>query len=281
MRGVVPATGSVIKTCSVGSYLRESRESRGISLDDAAQVTRIGRNYLIALEEERFDLLPNPAYTRGFLRAYATFLGLSGDNAVAMYESAAFPAVPETPEHEGCLSHNVHDDTSRAPFHWQWVVPVLLLALVIMASYLFRDKESGKGKIIAVTPAALPVVTAPAPVQLSRSSAVRSFEQAAGRDDKGGGDSIPAGTLSQPGGSVLKLKVNQDSSLNVTIDGMISQQYDLKAGDLIEWKADKVITLDLGNAGGIEAEFNGKPLKPFGEPGKSAHVVLKADVPLP
>jgi hypothetical protein len=58
---------------------------------------------------------------------------------------------------------------------------------------------------------------------------------------------------------------------------MISQQYDLKAGDLIEWKADKVITLEVGNAGGIEAEFNGKPLKPFGQPGKSAHVVLKAD----
>ena len=58
---------------------------------------------------------------------------------------------------------------------------------------------------------------------------------------------------------------------------MISQQYDLKAGDLIEWKADKVITLEMGNAGGIEAELNGKPLKPFGEPGKTAHIVLKAD----
>jgi cytoskeleton protein RodZ len=277
----VPATGSVNKTCSVGSYLRESRESRGISLDDAAQVTRIGRNYLLALEEERFDILPNPAYTRGFIRAYASFLGISGDKAIAMYESAAFPAVPETPEHKGYVSHNVHDDTSRASFHWQWVVPVFLLALVIVASYLFRDQETGKEKIPAVPTAVLAVHTAPAAVQLPRSSAARPIEQAAERDDKGAGDSIPTGTLSQPGGIVLKLKVNQDSSLNVTIDGMISQQYDLKAGDLIEWKADKVITLELGNAGGIEAEFNGKPLKPFGEPGKSAHVVLKADAPLP
>jgi hypothetical protein len=180
------------------------------------------------------------------------------------------------------VGHNVDADASRASFRWQWVVPVFLLALVIVASYLFKDQETGKEKIPAVPPAVLPVlITAPSPVQLPRSSAARQIERAAERDDKAAGDSKPTGPISQPGGIVLKLKVNQDSSLNVTIDGMISQQYDLKAGDLIEWKADKVITLELGNAGGIEAEFNGKPLKPFGEPGKSAHVVLKADAPLP
>jgi cytoskeletal protein RodZ len=277
----VPATGSENKTCPVGSYLRESRESRGISLDDAAQVTRISRNYLIALEEERFDILPNPAYTRGFLRAYASFLGLSGDKAIAMYERAVFPAVPETPEHTENVSYTVPGDASGTSFKWQWVVPLFLLALVVVASYLFSDKETGKEKNPSVPQAVLPVPAVPAPVLPPRSSSGRPSEQAAGRDNTTTSDAIPAGTISQSGGSVLKLKVNQDSSLNVTIDGMISQQYDLKAGDLIEWKADKVITLELGNAGGIEAEFNGRPLKPFGEPGKSAHVVLKADAPLP
>jgi hypothetical protein len=63
----------------------------------------------------------------------------------------------------------------------------------------------------------------------------------------------------------------------MTIDGTISQQYDLKSGDLIEWKGEQVFTLDLGNAGGVEAEFNGKSLPPFGEVGRPAHVVLKAE----
>ena len=79
------------------------------------------------------------------------------------------------------------------------------------------------------------------------------------------------------GGAILKLKVNQDCWLNITIDGAVSQQYDLKAGDLIEWKARETIALDLGNAGGVEGVFNGKPLASFGETGKVAHVVLKAD----
>jgi hypothetical protein len=76
---------------------------------------------------------------------------------------------------------------------------------------------------------------------------------------------------------VLKLKVNQDCWLSITIDGSVSQQYDLKAGDLIEWKGERFFSLDIGNAGGVEAEFNGKALPPFGEIGKTAHVLLPAE----
>ena len=43
-----------------------------------------------------------------------------------------------------------------------------------------------------------------------------------------------------------------------------------------QWKGEKVFALDIGNAGGIEGEFNGKPLGSFGEAGKTAHVTLKA-----
>ena len=78
-------------------------------------------------------------------------------------------------------------------------------------------------------------------------------------------------------GIILRLKVNQDCWLNITIDETVSQQYDLKTGDLIEWKGEKVFALDMGNAGGVEAELNGRPLKPFGGQGKTAHVVLKGE----
>jgi hypothetical protein len=62
--------------------------------------------------------------------------------------------------------------------------------------------------------------------------------------------------------------------LTVTIDGSASQDYDLVVGDSIEWKADRTITLELSNAGGVEAELNGRQLKPFGQSGKPATVVL-------
>jgi hypothetical protein len=78
-------------------------------------------------------------------------------------------------------------------------------------------------------------------------------------------------------GFIVRMKVTQSGTLTVTIDGSTSQGYDLIVGDSIEWKADRSITLELSNAGGVEVELNGKQVKPFGQPGKSAVVVLDAE----
>ena len=75
-------------------------------------------------------------------------------------------------------------------------------------------------------------------------------------------------------GFVVRLKVTQGGTLTVTIDGSASQDYDLVVGDSIEWKADRTIALELSNAGGVEGELNGRPLKPFGQSGKTVTVVL-------
>lgn len=60
----------------LGETLRRARIARGITIEDAERVTRIHRKYLIALEEENFGILPAPVYARGFLRSYASYLGL-------------------------------------------------------------------------------------------------------------------------------------------------------------------------------------------------------------
>ncbi len=61
---------------SVGSYLRQERERRNISLESVAKVTRITLQNLEALERDDFRLLPAPVFTRGFLRTYAAYLGI-------------------------------------------------------------------------------------------------------------------------------------------------------------------------------------------------------------
>jgi cytoskeleton protein RodZ len=61
----------------IGSSLREARTRRGLSPADVHKAIRIRERYLTALEEERWDMLPGDAYTKGFLRTYAEFLGLN------------------------------------------------------------------------------------------------------------------------------------------------------------------------------------------------------------
>jgi hypothetical protein len=114
-----------------------------------------------------------------------------------------------------------------------------------------------------------------AAIQPARSSAVSPFSPLSTATAKV--EPLPGNPESSTRGIFLRLKVNQDSPLSITIDDYPSQRYDLKAGDLIEWKADRQFTLDLGNAGWVEAEFNGKALQPMGQEGRPAHVVLKAE----
>jgi len=64
---------------ALGASLEEARRRRGLDLEQVEEATHIHRRYLRALEEERFELLPGDAYAKGFLRAYAQFLGLDAN----------------------------------------------------------------------------------------------------------------------------------------------------------------------------------------------------------
>jgi hypothetical protein len=75
----------------IGSSLREARTRRGLELTQVERDTHIRARYLAALEEERFDVLPAPAYARGFLRTYADYLGLQGQQFVDEYNSRFAP----------------------------------------------------------------------------------------------------------------------------------------------------------------------------------------------
>ena len=68
---------------SFGERLKREREMRGVSLDDIAEATKIGTRLLRALEDEQFELLPGGIFNKGFVRAYAKYLGLNEDEAVS------------------------------------------------------------------------------------------------------------------------------------------------------------------------------------------------------
>jgi len=59
-----------------GEDLRKERLARGVALEDISAVTKISRRHLIALEQERFRLLPGGILSKGIVRGYAGALGL-------------------------------------------------------------------------------------------------------------------------------------------------------------------------------------------------------------
>lgn len=72
-----------------GSKLKQAREARQLTLHEIEWATKIRAEYLQALEEDRFDLLPSGTHARGFLRSYARYLGLDADALVDEYNQSA------------------------------------------------------------------------------------------------------------------------------------------------------------------------------------------------
>src|SRR3954467_15915912 len=61
---------------TVGQDLRKARQLKGEELAQISRVLKIRKDHLEALEESNFDAIPGRAYTIGFVRSYAEYLGL-------------------------------------------------------------------------------------------------------------------------------------------------------------------------------------------------------------
>lgn len=72
----------------VGAILRRARNRRKVELSEVEAATRIRLRYLRAIESEDWDVLPGGVYTRGFIRTYASFLGLDGDRLAQDYRAS-------------------------------------------------------------------------------------------------------------------------------------------------------------------------------------------------
>jgi len=68
-----------------GEILRQARESRGLSVLQVSDRTKITRHHLENIEAERFDKLPAAVYLRGILMALARELGLDGQKVSRSY----------------------------------------------------------------------------------------------------------------------------------------------------------------------------------------------------
>lgn len=133
-----------------GERLRREREMRGVSLEEIAGTTKISTRLLRALEEERFDLLPGGIFNKGFVRAYARYLCINEDDAVADYLQAAGNGDPDlrvvaaqseaeyTAKQDVAASHS----SRRASFPF---IPVLILVVAVAGAsgawHIYQDRQ--------------------------------------------------------------------------------------------------------------------------------------------
>jgi cytoskeleton protein RodZ len=131
----------------IGNVFREARNRRKIELAEVEAATRIRARYLRAIENEEWDVLPGGVYTRGFIRTYASFLGLDGERLAEDYrksvEGQGRGPVPEPP----AASPATRSPSGPRPGlrgSWLAIAAVLLVALLaIIAIPGGGDGDSG------------------------------------------------------------------------------------------------------------------------------------------
>ncbi|MDO9308706.1 MAG: DUF4115 domain-containing protein [Deltaproteobacteria bacterium] len=269
---------------SPGAILKRCREYHGLSLENASETTKIGISYLRALEEDQIREFANLTYLKGFLRIYAAYLGLNSDDMARMYD-----------KQQGIKDEQAGTDTKapekirparRLASLQKLALPALLLLLILIIAVFFKRPPSEPPRTVQPVATATPAMTN-IPVQPIRSSARVVSTPPKATEPRA--ESVPDNvstedkplTPSQPAevgkGFILKIMVTKNGSLTVTVDGSTPQIYELTVGDVIEWKAEKTIALDVSNADGIEVELNGKPYKQLGPSGKPVYVEFNSD----
>ncbi len=71
---------------SLGQKLRALRRGQAVSMEMMERTTHIQRRYLEALERGRYEALPEPLYSRNFIRAYTRVLGADEQYFLELYE---------------------------------------------------------------------------------------------------------------------------------------------------------------------------------------------------
>lgn len=212
---------SVSPRAGVGSRLREAREERGVSLEDAARETRIKPRFLDALEQ---DAPPSafraPVYARAFLREYARFLGLDPEPIVERYARAHAIAEPSTMR----LPTPVR--TPRRLRMLQGFLAVAVVAGVTVVAVL--ASRPGERE---VPPASDNTAAARGPLGDALEDEVR-----------------------------LRLRVNGGTWLSVAVDGERVVRGRKRPGFEREFRAEKRIRMEVADGGAVRLRLNDEPL---------------------
>ncbi|KKS33295.1 MAG: DNA-binding helix-turn-helix protein [Candidatus Amesbacteria bacterium GW2011_GWA2_42_12] len=70
---------------TVGQILAQGRESRKLTVEDVARVTKIRANFLEAIEADDYQKLPSGAVAKGFIKNYSDYLDMNHEQVLAVF----------------------------------------------------------------------------------------------------------------------------------------------------------------------------------------------------
>jgi cytoskeleton protein RodZ len=228
-----------------GAELRREREMRNISVREISDTTKISTRFLTAIESGDYAALPAPVFTRGFIREYAGYLGLDGEEMVDRYMAIIGRQEQRQEIEEAEMRERVSGAFPGLPAGgtMKWVLAGLATLVVLMVVVWMVTRGDADAP-----PAEDPSeVAAPPPVLPAT-------------------DPEPVPTAEQV---QLRLTATGDSWINVRVDEADPVDFMLTSGQTRELTGEREIELlSVGNAGGVVVTLNGIELDALGREGQ-------------
>ena len=252
MRAALLLEGEPCPMGTFGDRLRREREMRGITLEEIAHSTKIGTRNLRALEDEEFHLLPGGIFNRGFVRAYAHFLGLDEEQCVADYSAALAEKEGPPPSSEQI---EAEQEQQGGLFLGDYrITPLLILLGVVLVLVLggwlglkvYKSLHSDPDPVNAATTAS---DTTLQPKPLNSPEAVLGANA--------------NGPIS------VAIHFKQRCWIQVTADDKQVLKDNLAGGTEQQFSAQKTLKIIVGDVAAVELSYNGKPVVLQGTPGKA------------
>ena len=235
----------------VGQILARARQKRRREVKRIADQLCIRSSYLEALENSQYDVFPGQVYAIGFLKTYATYLGLDADALIEQYKKETDFLTPKP------VIMPIPERSSMMPTV-SYILAGLFVIALVWGVWYFASYEQVKKE--AVLP---PIVEAeaemtPIPVVVEETEPVVETAEAE-----------PV-TPVQPVEPLTRIKIvaHQDVWLEIQDEDMFIFNRVLKAGETFDVPDDSEnMMLKTGNAGGMDIYVDGEKIKPLGPAG--------------
>ncbi|HUB29372.1 MAG TPA: helix-turn-helix domain-containing protein [Terracidiphilus sp.] len=127
---------------SFGEELRAARISKGVALEDITEITKISQRHLVALEQDKYRLLPGGILSKGIVRGYATAVGLDVSDWTARFLKASAASGESVELDKGWeeFASNVGrvrmERREAAEQRMRWAGAIVLMAAAVIAGFL-------------------------------------------------------------------------------------------------------------------------------------------------
>jgi cytoskeleton protein RodZ len=249
-----------------GEILKARREDLCLNIKEIADRLKIRADYLSAIEDDKYDQLPAPVYSMGYIRSYAAYLKVDAESVVRFYREHS-----SQPKHSTIIPLAHFKKRSPRIVYILMALPVLA-ALFFARSYVLSgsavrtqadlDKVKTIESVSGQDNTQHQAVTVPQPPSdLDKGETAKTATEQDNTQRQ-------SGVVPQPTEHRLRVTATARTWVSIRFHDGRKEETTLQPGDTKSWQFTEEASLRIGNAGGIKINFDGKEMGSPGLPGE-------------